>query len=598
MTIPTDAWVKISTASGPNFSKDGTRIFHLRGTQPLGSGLPQVWVMDADGGNAQQLSTHEEKVATLRRAPNDDRLIWGIDAGGDERQQLWLLEPGGTPRALTAAPEVIHDLGGFSPDGGRIAYAANARDERYFDIHLMDLATGAVSTLVQGEGILTVPSWSSDGSKLTVIHDLSGGDQRLHVLDVATGALAEMPRPSPSRYSAMRWVKGEALLQGMTDHGGTDFIRLCRLDPATGACTELFAPPGRDVEAWSLSPDGTLLATIENDRGYALLRVGPADGDRPLVALPQGVLADLAWAPDSARLAFSLQGPTFPSGIWLWQNGTATPLVQPDVLADSGIDPASLVAPSLVEWPSFDGKMIPGWYLLPNTPPPPGGYPAVVWVHGGPSGQTRANFRPDIQLLLSQGFAVMMPNMRGSTGYGRAYMDSDELELRPHVLEDLAAGRAWLAAQPNINASRIGIMGQSYGGWVVLAATTLQPELWKAAVNFYGIADFVTLLERTGPWRAIHRAHEYGFPGTHDALFDRISPIRHVQNVTAPMLLLHGDRDPRVPMYESDSFTAAMEERQKKVRYERFTYAGHGFIRPDHRRRVYASVVDHFTTHL
>ena len=133
---------------------------------------------------------------------------------------------------------------------------------------------------------------------------------------------------------------------------------------------------------------------------------------------------------------------TFPSGIWLWQNGTATPLVQPDVLADSGIDPASLVAPSLVEWPSFDGKMIPGWYLLPNTPPPPGGYPAVVWVHGGPSGQTRANFRPDIQLLLSQGFAVMMPNMRGSTGYGRAYMDSDELELRPHVLEDLAAGRA------------------------------------------------------------------------------------------------------------------------------------------------------------
>ena len=121
MTIPTDAWVKISTASGPNFSKDGTRIFHLRGTQPLGSGLPQVWVMDADGGNAQQLSAHEEKVATLRRAPNDDRLIWGIDAGGDERQQLWLLEPGGTPRALTAAPEVIHDLGGFSPDGSRIA---------------------------------------------------------------------------------------------------------------------------------------------------------------------------------------------------------------------------------------------------------------------------------------------------------------------------------------------------------------------------------------------------------------------------------------------------------------------------------------------
>ncbi len=141
-------------------------------------------------------------------------------------------------------------------------------------------------------------------------------------------------------------------------------------------------------------------------------------------------------------------------------------------------------------------------------------------------------------------------------------------------------------------------MGQSYGGWVVLAAVTLQPELWKAAVNYYGIADFVTLLERTGPWRRDHRAREYGFPGTDDALFARISPIHHVDRVVAPLLVLHGDRDPRVPMHESDQFVEAMELRQKKVRYERFDYAGHGFIRPDHRRRVYAAVADHFTTHL
>ena len=598
MKIPTDAWVKLGNASSPNFSKDGSRIFHLRGTQPLGSGLPQVWVMDADGGNATQLSHHDEKVATVRRAPNDDRLIWGIDAGGDERQQLWLLEPGGAPRALTAAPNVIHDLGGWSPDGARIAYAANARDEKFFDLHLLELATGVVTDLFEGSGILTVPSWSTDSSKLSVIHDLSGGDQRLHVLDVASRTLDEMPRPSPSRYASMRWVKNQPLLLGLTDHGGADFMRLCQLDPATGACIEIYAAAGRDVEAWSLSADGTLLATIENDRGYAVLKVGPTAGERPALALPDGVIADLAWSGDGSKLAFSLQGPTFPSGIWLWQGGRPTPLVQTDMLADAGIDPAHLVHPTLVEWRSFDGRMIPGWYLLPKSAPPAGGYPAVVWVHGGPSSQTRGNFRPDIQVLLSQGFAVMMPNMRGSTGYGRAYMDADELELRPDVLRDLAAGHAWLADQPNIDAGRIGIMGQSYGGWVVLAAVTLQPELWKVAVNFYGIADFVTLLERTGPWRATHRAYEYGFPGTHDALFEQISPIRHVHNVVAPLLLLHGDRDPRVPMHESDTFHAAMEERQKKVRYERFTYAGHGFIRPDHRRRVYASVIDHFAAHL
>jgi dipeptidyl aminopeptidase/acylaminoacyl peptidase len=338
---------------------------------------------------------------------------------------------------------------------------------------------------------------------------------------------------------------------------------------------------------------------VENDRGFAVLRIGPTAGERPIVAgLPAGLVADLAWAPDSQSLACTAQSPTNPPGLWLWQAGAVHQLNLPDPFAGTGIDPATLIAPELVAWTSFDGTTIPGWYARPPRPVPEGGFPSIVWVHGGPASQTRPNFRADIQLLLSQGFAVMMPNIRGSTGYGRAYLESDEFEKRPHALQDLAAGRAWLAARPEIDADRIGIMGQSYGGWVVLAAVTLQPELWRAAVNYYGIADFVTLLERTGPWRRDHRAREYGFPNLHQDLFKQISPIHHVDHVTAPLLVLHGDRDPRVPMHESDQIVQALEERQKKVRYERFTYAGHGFIRPDHRKRVYAAIVDHFSTHL
>jgi dipeptidyl aminopeptidase/acylaminoacyl peptidase len=217
-----------------------------------------------------------------------------------------------------------------------------------------------------------------------------------------------------------------------------------------------------------------------------------------------------------------------------------------------------------------------------------------VWVHGGPASQTRANWRPDIQMLLDQGFAVLMPNIRGSTGYGRAYMEADEVALRPDCLEDLRAGRSWLAGQPGIDAARIGIMGQSYGGWVVLAALTLQAELWESGVDYYGIADFKTLLEHTGPWRADHRAREYGFPGVDDALFDAISPLRHVDRMRAPLLVLHADRDPRVPMNESELIVRAAEERQKRVKYERFTWAGHGFNKPEHRHRVYNAVAAHF----
>jgi len=593
MPIPTDSWVAITAASTPVFSKDGIRVFHLRG-----AGLPQVWVMDADGGNATQLSSHDEKIGTLRRSPTDDRLIWSIDAGGDELHQFWLLEPGAEPRILTTNAQVMHNFGGWSPDGTRIAYSANDRDPKFFDAVVMDLATGGTVRLHHGPCVISVAAWSPDGNRIAVIEDHGGIDQKLILVTVATGAAHEVPRPRPTRYSALRWTPTGDLM-AITDAPDADFLQLCRINEATGAATPVFAPLFREVEAWSLAPDGKQLATIENDRGYATLRVGALGTNRPAVTgLPEGIVAELAWKPDSSMLAVTAQGPTNPPTLFAVQDGTATPMALPDTLATAGLSPDKLVPMQLIEWVSFDGTRIPAFYAVPKSPPPPGGYPAVMWIHGGPSSQTRASFRADTQMLLDQGFAVLLPNMRGSTGYGRAYMEADELHLREHYLEDMATGRGWLAARPEVNDGRIGVMGQSYGGWAVNAAIALQPELWKAAVNYYGISDFVTFYNNTSAYRRDHRAREYGFPGTHDDLFDRISPIRHVDRVQTPTLFLHGDRDPRVPMAESDAMVQAMAERQKKVKYEKFTYAGHGFIRPDHRRRVYAEVAAYFHEHL
>jgi dipeptidyl aminopeptidase/acylaminoacyl peptidase len=312
------------------------------------------------------------------------------------------------------------------------------------------------------------------------------------------------------------------------------------------------------------------------------------DGDRPPIeGVPCGVAGDLAFSPDSRSLVFTASAPAEPSGLWLWQDGVARALWQPEA-------PPGCVDWDLVGWMSLDDRFIPGWLALPPGPVPAGGHKAVIWMHGGPVGQTRPAFRPDIQMLVAQGFAVLMPNVRGSSGYGRAFAESDDREKRPDCVTDLALGRHWLAEHPAIDAERIGIMGQSYGGYMVNAAVTEHPDLWKAAVCYYGIVDFVTTLAGTGSWRRSHRAAEYGDPD----LFARISPIHRVDRIRVPMLVAHGERDPRVPIGESEQLVAALRARQQPVTYLTFDYAGHGFIRPDDKRRIYAAVAAFFARYL
>ena len=581
MTQPTDRFATAGAAAAPAFSCDGRTVFHLRG-----AGMPQLWAMGVDGAGERVVAAPDEKVAFVRRAPNDDRLVFGVDAGGDERQQLWLAEDA-TTRALTQAPRVIHDFGAWSPDGAAIAYAANDRDEAHFDV-LAHTLGGEARRLHHGTHQLAVAAWHPAGDRLLLVADEAEGDQALSICRVADGAVQPVPHPRPCAFRQVRWAKDGTHLLGLCDAGG-EFLALCRIDPEAGSVTPWVAAPGADIEAWSLSPDGSQLATVENDRGFAVLRVAATDAaQRPAVAgLPQGVVGDLAWSPDSAVLAMSASGPAQAPGLFLYTvaDHSLRALWQPET-------PAGARPFTLVEWRSFDGGAVPGWFACPAGAPPPGGWPAVVWVHGGPAMQARANWRPDMQMLLAEGFAVLMPNVRGSTGYGRASAASDDGPLRLDSVRDLAAAHAWLATQPGIDPARIGIMGQSYGGYMVLAAITQYPALWKAAVDYYGIADFSTLLAATGPWRRAHRSREYGDPVRDAALFDRISPIHLAGRITSPLLVLHGTRDPRVPFGESEQIVAALEGRQHPVRFERFDYAGHGFIRPDDRRRSYAAVAE------
>ena len=577
----TSRFALADAASSPAFSVDGQTIYHLRG-----SGMPQLWAMATDGSNVRPLALLGEKVGFVRRAPKDDRLIFGIDAGGDERQQFWLFEDGHL-RPLTSDGPTIHEFGCWSPDGTAFAYTANDRDEAHFDVHLHEFAA-STRRLHCGVHQLTVSAWHPSRRLLLLLANVAEGDQRLSLLDIDTGAETPIPHARPSSFQSIRWSKDGSHLVGLSDGGG-EFISLFRIDPVSGTITPIATGQESDIEAWSLSPDGAQLALIENDRGWTRLRVGPAGSLPAPLDLPPCHASDLAWSADGTTLAVCLAGPTQPPGIHLLDvaSGHWRSAWQPE-------PPAQLRPFELVEWPSGDGRSVPGWMARPAGTAPEAGWPTVVWVHGGPASQSRATWRPDMQMLLDQGYAVLMPNVRGSTGYGRTATASDDGEARPGSVDDLAAAHAWLVGQPDLDANRIGIMGQSYGGFMVLAAITRYPSLWKAAIDYYGIADFGSLLADTGPWRRAHRGQEYA-GGPHDTpeaaeLFARISPIGSAGDITAPLLVLHGTRDPRVPFGQSEQIVAALQAREHPVRFERFDYAGHGFIRPADRCRAFAAV--------
>ncbi len=546
-------YTTLDAARSPVFSRDGGTVFFLRGS------LSQIWAIALGTGHLRAITAHSERVAVMRRAPGDDRLVYGMDTGGDERQQLWLWD--GAARPLTDAPGVIHALGDWSPDGTRIGFAANDRDAACFDVQSMVVATGERTRMSEGRGEMTVGPWHADGTRLiaTALH--AWGDERPMV--VGDGPL---PRSGPARFAQLRWT--DAGLMGLTDQGGA-FMGLRLMDG-----TAVYAPDC-DVDEWALSPDHTLLATVETRAGRSVLNVSgfpSSPGDTC-------VLQDITWSPDGHRLVMTRSSPTEPSALWLWESGALRPLWQPDC-------PVPTVPFDPVHYPSFDQQRIPAWIARPTSIAPAAGHPALICMGGGLGSQQRAAFRADMQALLAQGIAVLLPEIRGSSGYGRAFRTAADLDCRLDAVRDVAHAARWLATQPGIDPARIAVMG----GALALSAITEHPDLWRCAIDLQGIADFGTFLATTGPWRRAQCAAAYGDPIRHRALFDRISPLRHVDRIVAPLLVLHGARDPRVPIDQSEQLVAAMGDRARPVAYEVFDHAGHHIVRPSDRIRAFRAI--------
>jgi dipeptidyl aminopeptidase/acylaminoacyl peptidase len=612
MPAPTvEDFVRVETALEPHFLSSGAVAF--RWNRP---GVSQAFSVAAEGGEPRQLTDTGGVTYGLSPRPGRDQLLTITDDGGDEQYQLHLLDlASGASRPLASAPQVIHNLGAWSDDGRLLSYASNKRNVQYFDVYVLDVDAGVEQLVLEHDGMNGAGAFAPDGSAVLVSRpnlDLPG-DNDLFLLPLAPdGSAASEPRrltehdatpEGAAQWSALH-LYAEGTVLALSDEG-RDFVALQRIDGATGA-REFLRAYDWDIEAASVSRDGSRLLLVVNEDGYSRLEAFEVTDDarlgEPIVLpdLPEGVIATPEWRDDGMALVFSLEGPRHLSDVWIadLEAGAASMLSSS---AAGAVEVDALPEPELIRYPTFDGREIPAFYYRPADIPEGARIPCLVLVHGGPEGQSRPALWGRYaapHYLLTQGVALLVPNVRGSTGYGKEYCHADDVERRMDSVRDLVAAADWLAGNGEIDPDRIGVMGGSYGGFMVLAAITEAPEKWGAAIDLFGIANFETFLQFTGPWRRRHRAREYG---DDPAFLKTISPIHRVDRIRTPLLVIQGDHDVRVPPEESEQIVETVRRNEGIVEYVVYPEEGHGIQKLPHRldmgERIVAFCNEHLLNH-
>jgi dipeptidyl aminopeptidase/acylaminoacyl peptidase len=599
--MPADirAYLEIRTASAVNFNPSGEKLLVSSNL----TGHSQIYRLDRDRGDGQlvQLTDTEEPVGGAY-LPHRDGLLVAMDTGGNERHQLYLRddEPGSPLHDLVVDPEHIHRAGGMTRDGRLLAYATNRGNGVDFDVWVRDLGTGA-EECVHAPGTWASPAgFSPDGQWLAVSEMTeTAGDNRMQLLHLPSGSLHELaPHDEAGLVGSPSWLPDSSALLFSTDVG-RDVSGIARAEPGAEPGAEVGTEAGTDRWEYVLEGEwdtgcsidwtGRHLLTAANVDGYteAVLRDPATLQVTAEVPLPgRGVAGGFSFSKDGRYLAYTYTSPLVPGDAWCYD--TETGALERLTVSPCDVDQASFVEPELVRFPSFDGLEIPAYVFRPRAGGGP--RPVVVMIHGGPESQYRPTFSPLTQYLVAQGFAVVAPNVRGSTGYGKRYQSLDDGRLRMDSVADLAALHDWLAATDDLDADRAALYGGSYGGYMVLCGLAFQPERWAAGVDVVGMSSLVTFLENTSDYRRRFREREYGRLDTDRDFLVAASPITHVEQMRAPLLIIHGANDPRVPLSEAEAIHDVLEA--KGVRSELLVYhdEGHGLAKLPNRIDAYPKV--------
>lgn len=563
-------WNAIRSAVFEDWNPDGSVLVSTRFADTV-----QLHRVPFPGGRREQLTFEAEPVAGGIALPGGD-VVYSSARGGDENWQIRRLDRKSGRITLLTDGRSRNTMGPLSRKGDRLVYGSTKRNGRDTDLLLLDLATGESAPLLETKGeFWTATDWSPDDRQLLLLRIVSVNENRPFVMDVATSKLAPLPVPEGrAAHGSPRFGPDGSVL--LTSDAAGEFKRILKSDPAGGFAWTPAKEARGDVTDLEFSTRGDT-AILLNEDGASRLELNGTP-----IELPTGVVSGLKFSPDGKRLGFTLSRADAPADVYAVDLADRK-LLRWTYSEAGGLDASSFVKPERIAVKSFDGLEVPAYVYRPLRE---GKAPVVITLHGGPEAQFRPSFSPAIQAWVNDlGVAVLAPNVRGSTGYGKTYVALDNADKREDAVKDVGALLDWIAKDPKLDASRVAVHGGSYGGYLVLASLVHYGPRLRAGVDVVGIANFTTFLEKTSGYRADLRRVEYGDERIPEmrAFFERISPANHAEKIASALLVAHGRNDPRVPFAEAEQIVAKVRAKGREVWTVYADNEGHGFARKENR---------------
>lgn len=583
---------------GASFSPDEKEVlFHSDET-----GIRNVYAVPVAGGKPRALTTSTtDTTSAISFFPNDTRFLYTRDQGGNELNHLYVREKDGSERDLTPGDKLKAGFTGWSGDDKSFFVQTNERDPKYFDLYRYDTASYERKLIFKNEGY-DISVLSRDGRWVALMKPLSTSDNDLYIHDIEKNETKKISEhKGDAEFAGTDFDPASKWLYFRTNDG-SEFFRLRRYELATGKFEDV---EKADWDLWAswFSDTGKYRVSMINEDARTSVRIVDAKTGKSIAMpkLPAGSSVNaVKFSPSDKLMALYVDADRAPSNLYVHDFATGKTTRLTDTLTKE-VDPEDLVDTEVVRFKSFDGMVIPGILYKPHQATAEAKVPAIVMVHGGPGGQARRGFKYSAQFLANHGYVVLDINNRGSSGYGKTFFTADDRKHGREPLWDCVEAKKYLSSLPYVDGGRVGIMGGSYGGYMVAAALAFQPEVFDVGVDIFGVTNWVRTLQNIPPWWESGRKSLYaeiGNPETELDMLKATSPVFHADKIRKPLIVIQGANDPRVVKPESDDLVAAVKKNGVPVEYVVFDDEGHGFTKKKNQITAYGAILAFLDTHL